>query len=419
MRAAIGNRSIEEIRADFPILERTLPVSGGGERPLVYLDSAATAQKPLQVIDAVTGYYRTSNANVHRGLHRLSEEATSAYERARRTVREFIGASSDREIVFTGGTTDSINLVAASWGRRNISEGDVILLTEMEHHSNLVPWQLLAAERGASLAFIPFDERGVLELKALPELMSDRVKIIALTHMSNVFGTVNDVKAVTDFAHEHGAVVLVDAAQSVPRIPVDVTRLGCDFLAFSGHKAYGPTGIGALYGREALLAEMQPYRGGGEMISAVWLDHATWNDLPYKFEAGTPNIAGAVGLRAALDYLTGLGMDSVMAYEEEITRYALEILSADDSVTIYGSAPERGGVISFNVGGIHAHDSAQLLDGEGIAVRAGHHCAHPLMRKLGVPSALRASFGIYTTRGEIELLAAGIEKVRSFFGNGF
>ena len=406
------------VRDDFPILARNLPVPGGrGEvRPLVYLDNAATSQKPRCVIDAITRYYERSNANVHRGLHRLWEEATEAYESSRAAVARYINARTTREIIFTRGATEALNLVAAAWGRHSLRPGDEILLTEMEHHSNLIPWQLVAEASGASLRFIPFDEHGLLELDELDRLLTDRTKLVGVTHMSNVFGTINPVRRIVEAARERGAVVLVDAAQSVPHMPVDVTELDCDFLAFSGHKMCGPTGVGVLYGKEHLLEAMPPYQGGGEMISSVWLDRATWNELPYKFEAGTPNIAGAVGLHAAIDYLSALGMEAIRTYEEELTRHALERLGGVPEIHIYGEAPERGGVIAFNLGDLHPHDVAQFLDHEGIAIRAGHHCAYPIMRKLGVAATARASLYFYNTADDVDRLVDALDKTKEFFG---
>ena len=409
--------AVDALRRDFPILSRKLPVAGnkGAVRRLVYLDNAATSQKPRQVTEALTRYYEESNANVHRALHRLGEEATAAYEESRGTVGRFIGARSPTEIVFTRGTTESINLVAAAWGRKNVGPGDEILLTEMEHHSNLIPWQLLAAERNATLRFIPFGDDGALQLEALDELLTERTKLVALTHMSNVFGTINPVRRIIETAHERNIPVLLDGAQSVPHLPVDVKELDCDFLAFSGHKMCGPTGIGVLYGKERLLEDMPPYQGGGEMIASVWLDRATWNDLPYKFEAGTPNIAGAVGLKNAVDYLAKLGMDAVRRHEEELTRYALARLRELDDITFHGEAPERGGVVSFSLGEIHPHDIAQFLDNEGVAIRAGHHCAYPIMRKLGVAATARASLYLYNTTEEIDLFVDALRRTREFF----
>jgi cysteine desulfurase/selenocysteine lyase len=402
---APGTLDVAAVRADFPILE-------GG---LAYLDNAATTQKPRQVIEALAGYYRESNANVHRALHRLGEAATEAFEEGRRTVARFIAAAGPAEIVFTRGATEAINLVAASWGRSNVSAGDEILLTEMEHHSNLVPWQLLAEATGATLRFIPFREDGSLDLDRLEALLTARTKLVAVTAMSNVFGTINDTQRIVGAAHAAEIPVLLDGAQSVPHLPVDVQALDCDFLAFSGHKMYGPTGIGVLYGKKRLLEAMPPYQAGGEMIRSVWLDRSTWNDLPYKFEAGTPHIAGAVGLKAAIEYLSGLGMERIRAYEDSLTRYALERLGAVDGLTVHGEAPVRGGVISFTLDGVHPHDVAQYLDSEDIAIRAGHHCAYPIMRKLGVPATARASLAFYNTAGEIERLAGALNRAKEFF----
>jgi len=409
----VGDRTVDSIRGDFPILTRRFH-----GKPLVYLDNAATSQKPVRVLDALRAYYEESNANVHRALYSLAEEATAAYEESRRRLAAFLGARSAREIVFTRGTTEAINLVAQSWGRANLKPGDEILLSEMEHHSNLVPWQLIAAEKGARLRFVPFDGRGVLELDRLEDLWSERTRLVALVHMSNVFGTINDVDRVIRFAHERGVPVLLDAAQSAPHMPIDVQALDCDFLACSGHKMCAPMGIGALYGRERLLEQMPPYMGGGEMISAVWLDRSTWNELPYKFEAGTPNVGGAVALGAAIEYLSELGLANIRAYEESLATAALEALREIPEVRVYGDAPLRGAVISFTLGDIHAHDVSQFLDGEGVAVRAGHHCAHPVMRKLGVAATARASFYFYNTPEEARTLASGLRKAREFFRHG-
>jgi cysteine desulfurase/selenocysteine lyase len=413
-REHIAGISLERIRGDFPILARRIG-QGESSLPLVYLDNAATTQKPRRVIDAIAGYYERYNANVHRSLHTLGEEATEAYERARRAVASFIGARDPEEVVFTRGTTEAINLVAGSWGRASIGRGDRILLTEMEHHSNLVPWQLLAAERGAELAFIPFDSSGSLELDALDSLLGERTRLVSLTLVSNVFGTVNDVRRVARLAHSRGAVVLVDAAQAVPHRGVDVEDLGCDFLAFSGHKTYGPMGIGALWGRKRLLEAMPPYMGGGEMIRSVWLDHATWNDPPGRFEAGTPNVEGAVGLEAAIGYLHELGMPEIARHEYAVIAHALEILGDVPGLRIHGTAPERAGVVSFSLEGIHPHDLAQYLDSRGIAIRAGHHCAQPLMRKLGVPATARASFALYSTAAEVDELGAALRAALRYF----
>lgn len=407
----IGGRSVASIREEFPILSRTT----GDGAPLVYLDNAATTQKPLAVIEAITGYYRSMNANVHRGVHTLGEEATAAFEGARERVRGFINAERTREIIFTRGATESINLVAGSWGGANIREGDEILLTEMEHHSNLVPWQMLAAEKGAKLKFIPFTESGELELDSLDRLWSGRVRLVSVVWMSNVFGTVNDVKRIVRYAHERGVPVLLDGAQAVPHIKTDVRDLGCDFLAFSGHKMYGPMGIGVLYGKEAILEAMPPYMGGGEMIRSVWFDRSTWNELPWKFEAGTPNVEGAVGLAAAAEYLETLGMDGIASYEARLTAYAVDRLDSIPGISVYGRAARRGAVISFLLRSLHPHDTAQFLDSRGIAIRAGHHCAHPLMRRLKIPATARASFSFYNTFEEIDALHRAIVEAEAFF----
>ncbi|MBM4436320.1 MAG: cysteine desulfurase [Actinobacteria bacterium] len=403
------------LRADFPTLR--LEVHG---RPLVYLDNAATSQKPQAVIDVIRGYYEATNANIHRGIHHLSEKATAEFESARVKLARFINAERAHEIIFTRGTTESINLVARSWGDANVCAGDEILLTEIEHHSNLVPWQMLAQRRGAKLRFIPSDRAGRIDLEAYRRLFSPRTKIVAVTHMSNVLGVITPAAELVRIAHEHGVAILLDAAQSVPHLPVDVQALDADFLAFSGHKMLGPTGIGVLYGKEALLDRMEPLFGGGSMIRVVQLESSTWADLPAKFEGGTPHIEGAIGLGAAVDYLSTLGMEAVRQHELELTGYALRQLGDLDGVELYGpeSPAERGGVMSFNIGAIHPHDVGTVLDGEGIAVRAGHHCAQPLMRKLGISATARASFYLYNTREEVDQLVTGIERVKAFFGNG-
>jgi cysteine desulfurase/selenocysteine lyase len=411
---------IDKIRADFPILARQFEAEAGGpRRPLVYLDNAATSQKPRAVIAAIVGYYETMNANIHRSLHRLGEEATAAYEQSRQTVARFIGAASPTEIIFTAGTTAAINLVASAWGRHSIHRGDEILLTEMEHHSNLIPWQILARERGAKLKFIPVQPDGTLDYNEIPRLLTRTTKFVALTHMSNVFGTINAVARIIHLAHEQGALVLLDAAQSVPHLAVNVTELDCDFLAFSGHKIGGPTGIGVLYGKKRFLEAMEPYQGGGEMIRTVTLTEATWNDLPYKFEAGTPPIAGAIGLCAAIDYLNTLGMPAIERHIRQLTESALARLGQIHGLTWFGDPDiRRGGLLSFALDRIHPHDLAQFLDSQGIAVRAGHHCAQPLMRKLGVSGTTRISFGVYNTVAEIETLAATLQQAKEFFHHG-
>ena len=406
----MGGRTVEDVREDFPILDRT--VHG---KTLAYLDNAATSQKPRAVLDAVRVYYEHGNANVHRALHALGEEATAAFEQDRAKVQRFLNARSKREIVFTRGTTEAINLVASSWGDAFLKEGDVILLTDMEHHSNLVPWQLLCARKGCTLAFIPLTPEGALDLEAAESQWTDRIRLVALTHVSNVLGTVNDVKAITEMAHARGALVLVDGAQSVPHFRVDVADIDCDFLAFSGHKMCAPMGIGVLYGKEQVLDSMPPWMGGGEMISAVRREKSTWNELPYKFEAGTPNVEGAIGLGAAIDYLHSLEFPAIQAWEAELARYALARLREIPGLSIYGNAPDRGAVISFNLGSIHAHDVAQYLDKEGIAVRAGHHCAQPLMRLLDIPGTARASFYFYNTLSEIDRLHDALLAAAEFY----
>ena len=407
------------IRQDFPILgDMVLVGVAQTAKPLVYLDTTATSQKPRQVIAAMNQFYEHDNANIHRGLYQLAERATARYEASRAKIAKFIGAASVQEIIFTRSTTESINLIAAAWGRKFVGAGDIILLTEMEHHSNLVPWQMLAKEKQASLKFIPVLDDGTLDLSHLDELLSGRVKLVAMTHISNVLGTINPVKTVIDLAHAKGITVLLDGAQSVPHSPVDVTALDCDFLAFSGHKMCGPTGIGVLYGKRKLLEAMEPYQGGGDMISSVWFDRATWNELPYKFEAGTPDIAGAIGLGAAVDYLTGIGMDNIARYEAAIAHYAVARVKEIAGLRLLGDAKERCAVLSLIFADIHPHDVAQFLDNEGIAVRAGHHCAQPLMRKFKLPATTRASFYFYNTIEEVDKLVANLQKVKEFFSHG-
>lgn len=402
---------VQHIRQDFPILQTQ--VRG---KPLVYLDSAASSQRPRQVVDAMRVYYERDHANVHRGVHTLAERATAAYEGARETVAGFVGASAER-LVWTRGTTEAINLVAHGWARKNLREGDRVLLTHMEHHANLVPWQMAAKDTGAVLDFIPLTEDYRLDLSGLDDLITDRTRLVALSHMSNVLGTVNPVRQIADAAHSVGALVLADAAQSVPHMPVDVDTLGVDFLVFSGHKMLGPTGIGALVTRPELLDSMDPFLGGGEMILEVTFESSTYKTGPHKFEAGTPAIAETVGLAAAVDYLRKLGMEAVHEHEEALTRYALDALGGLEGMTVYGPAgKDRGGAVSFAVEGIHPHDLATILDTEGVAVRAGHHCAQPLMRLLGVPATTRASFYVYNTESEVDALVRALEKARGIFG---
>ena len=401
-----------KIREDFPILRRT--VRG---KPLVYLDSAATSQKPQVVIQALADYYAQTNANIHRGIHALSEEATALYEEARQKVAHLIGAPNTSTVVFTRNATEAINLVSHAWGLRHVGEGDEILLTEMEHHSNLVPWQILAQAKKATLRFIPVTADGQLALEELPRLLTPRTKLLALTLMSNVLATVNPVRQIIQTAHSRGVPVLVDGAQGVPHLPVHVLDLNCDFLAFSAHKMLGPTGVGVLYAKEALLEDMDPFLGGGDMIRDVWLDHAEWNDLPWRFEAGTPNIAGVIAFGAAVDYLTRLGMEEIHRHEQDLAQYALQQLRETEGVTVHGPPDPslRGGLVSFEVQGVHPHDLGQLLDGEGIAIRAGHHCCKPLMRKLGVVATARASFYLYNTRREIDTLLQAVLKAKEVF----
>lgn len=401
------------LRADFPILQQEHHPGV----PLIYLDNAATSQKPLKVIEAIDDYYRRYNANVHRGVHKLSEEATAAYEQARIKLRKFINAGSKREIIYTRGTTEGINLVAQTWGRANLKPGDVVISTQMEHHSNIVPWQLLAAEKGFTLRYIPVLPDGTLDLEAYERFLNEgSIKLVTFTHVSNVLGTVNPVAEMARQAHAAGALVLVDGAQSVPHMSVDVQALDVDFLAFSSHKMLGPTGSGVLYGKRDLLEAMPPWMGGGDMISTVRLDGSTWNDLPYKFEAGTPSIAEAIGLGYAVDYLYAVGMDKIQAHEQEITAYALERLAEVPGVTLYGpEAEKKGAVAAFTLQGIHAHDVAQILDSQGIAVRAGHHCAMPLHDCLGIGASARASFYLYNTPQEVDALIDGLYKVKETF----
>ena len=407
VRAAFN---VRRIREDFPILRQQ--VYG---RPLVYLDNAATSQKPQAVLDALVRFYTTQNANVHRGVHLLSERATEGYEAARRTVQEFLGAARLSEIVFTRGTTESINLAAQTWGRANVGAGDEILISGLEHHSNIVPWQMLAEEKRAVLRVAPLDDRGEVILDEFEKLLGPRTKIVAVAQVSNALGTVNPVRRMIAMAHRHGAVVLIDGAQGVPHGKVDVRELDCDFYAFSGHKVYGPTGIGVLYGKAALLESMPPWQGGGDMIRTVTFAKTTYNDPPYKFEAGTPDIAGAVGLGAALEYVNGVGMANIAAHEHELLVYGTEALGAISGLRMIGTAREKAGVLSFVVESVHPHDLATILDRRGIAIRAGHHCAQPVMDRYGVSATSRASLAFYNTREEIDALAKGIEFAKEVF----
>jgi cysteine desulfurase/selenocysteine lyase len=403
---------VAKIRDDFPVLRREIHPGV----PLVYLDSTATSQKPSVVLDAMDGFYRCCNANIHRGVHTLAEESTGAYETARQRVAEFIRSPSPRQVIFTRNTTESINLVAYTWGRANLKDGDVVILTEMEHHSNLVPWQILAAEKNIRLEFIPVTDDGLLDLDEYRQLLELQPKLVAFTHMSNVLGTINPAVEIVRLAHKAGAVALIDGAQSVPHQPVNVQTLDCDFLAFSAHKMCGPTGIGVLYGRKELLEAMPPFLGGGDMIKRVHLRNFTPNGLPHKFEAGTPAIAEAVGLGAAVSYLTSVGMEAISAHEQEIVSYALERLEEIPGISIFGpSAQYKGGIASFMLKDVHPHDIAQILDGQGVAIRAGHHCAMPLHEKFGIPATARASFYLYNTPAEVDKLVEGIYRVKQVF----
>ena len=401
---------VAEVRKDFPILGRE--VYG---KPLVYLDNAATVQKPRQVVEAMSEEYYNVNANVHRGVHFLSQQATELHEAARETVRRFLNARSTAEIIFTRGTTESINLVAACFGEAFMREGDEVIVSEMEHHANIVSWQLLQARKGIRLRVIPVDDRGQLRMDEYERLFNERTRIVSVTHVSNVLGTVNPVRRIVDVAHAHGVPVLIDGAQSTPHFAVDVQSLGCDFFAFSGHKVYGPTGIGVLYGKEEWLDRLPPYMGGGEMIGHVSFEHTTFADLPLKFEAGTPDYVASTGLARALDYVSGLGMDAIQAHERDLTRYALDRLREIPGMRILGEADDHDAVVSFLVGNIHHLDMGTLLDRLGIAVRTGHHCAEPLMRRFGVEGTVRASFALYNTRAEIDALADGIVRVSRMF----
>lgn len=402
-----------DVKSDFPILNQQI-----NDHPLVYLDSAATAQKPQVVIDAVNHYYLHDNANVHRGVHTLGQRATDAYEGARETVKQFIHAKDSKEIIFTRGTTSSINIVARSYGDAFITAGDEIVLTEMEHHSNLIPWQQVAKRTGATLKFIPLETDGTITMTSVKETITDKTKLVAITHVSNVLGTVNPIKDITAHAHDVGAVVVVDGAQAVPHMAVDVVDLDCDFYAFSGHKMGAPTGIGVLYGKAALLNQMEPVEFGGEMIDFVSLTDATFKELPWKFEGGTPIIAGAVGLAKAIDYLQSIGFDKIAAHEKALTDYAMSKLKQLDGVDIYGPE-ERCGLITFNLTDVHPHDTATVLDSFGVAVRAGHHCCQPLMKWLNVTATARASFYVYNTFEDVDLFIDGLKQAKGFFGDVF
>lgn len=401
---------VGSIRDEFPILAQE--VNG---KPLVYLDNAATTQKPAAVIDAICDYYRNYNSNIHRGVHTLSQKATEAYELARAKLMTFLGAESPSEIIFLRGATEGVNLVSQAWLRPLLEPGDEIILSEMEHHSNIVPWQLLREQAGAVLRVAPIRENGEIDLQGYEDLFSDRTRFVSLTHVSNALGTINPIRQMVASARERGVPVLVDGAQAAAHQAISMEELGCDFYAVSGHKMYGPTGIGALYGRRSLLEKMPPYHGGGEMILSVSFDETIYNDLPYKFEAGTPNIAGAIGLGAAVDYMENIGLDAIAAHEQDLLEYATAEASAIDGLRIIGQAAEKAGILSFNLGDVHPHDVGTILDQEGIAVRAGHHCAQPVLERLGVQATVRASFALYNTRSEIDRLVEGIGKVEEVF----
>jgi cysteine desulfurase/selenocysteine lyase len=411
MKESTEALDVERIRKDFPILHQE--VHG---RPLVYLDSAATSQKPQVVLDALAEYYARDNANVHRGVHQLSERATEAYEGARARIQRFLNAAHPREIVFVRGTTEGINLVAQTYGRRTVGPGDEVIITALEHHSNIVPWQMLCEETGAMLRVVPIDDAGEVDLDAYERLLGEWTRLVAVAHVSNALGTIVPVKRMIEAAHHHGIAVLVDGAQAAPHMRVDVRDLNCDFYTFSGHKTYGPTGIGVLYGKTALLEAMPPYQGGGDMIKSVSFEKTVYNDLPYKFEAGTPNIAGAIGLGAALEYLDGLGLDRVAAHEHALLVHGTERLTALPGLRLVGTAREKASVLSFLVNGVHAHDVGSILDREGIAVRTGHHCAMPVMTRFGIAATARASLAVYNTREDIDALVEALAKVREIFG---
>jgi cysteine desulfurase/selenocysteine lyase len=400
-----------QIRGDFPILSRT--VNG---KPLVYLDNAATAQKPRSVIEALGRYYESHNANIHRGVHTLSVEATEAYERGRAAVQRFIGAPRPEEIVFVRSATEGINLVAQAFARPRLQRGDEILISHLEHHSNIVPWQMVCGQTGATLKVVPINDAGEIDLEAYERLLGPRTRLVAMAHVSNALGTINPVSEIVEQAHRRGVPVLIDGAQAAPHMRIDVSAIGCDFYVITGHKMFGPTGIGALYGRYDLFEAMEPYQGGGEMILSVTFDKTEYNHVPHKFEAGTPNIAGAVGLAAAIDYLDGIGMEAITAYEHDLLGYATDALTSVDGVRLIGTAQQKAAVLSFLVGDVHPHDVGTILDQEGVAVRTGHHCAQPVMERYGLSATVRASLALYNTREDVDVLVAGVEKVRKVFG---
>lgn len=401
---------VHKIRQDFPMLKQ---LAYG--KPLAYLDNAATSQKPQAVIDALMRYYTNDNSNIHRGVHLLSERATQHYEEAREKVRQFVNAKEKREIIFVRGTTEALNLIAHSYGRANVNAGDEVLITALEHHSNIVPWQMLCSERSARLRVAPINDEGEVLLDDFAQLINERTKLVSIAHVSNALGTINPVREMVEMAHRQNIPVMIDGAQAAPHTRIDVQELDCDFYAFSGHKVYGPTGIGVLYGKSELLEAMSPYQGGGDMIASVTFDKTTYNTLPYKFEAGTPNIAGTIGLGAAIDYVSEIGLDSIARHEHDLLSYGTEALSQIPGLRLIGTAKKKAGVLSFVLEGIHPHDVGTVLDREGIAIRTGHHCAMPLMERFGVPATARASLAVYNTREEIDTLVAGIQKVKEVF----
>lgn len=407
----VAGFDVEKLRKDFPILGEKVH-----NKPLVYFDNAATSQKPQVVIDAVHRFLSTCNSNIHRGVHQLSEQATEAYEQSRKKVQRFINAAESREIIFVRGTTEAINLVAYSYGRKHIQAGDEILISTMEHHSNIVPWQILCEQTGAVLRVVPINDAGEVRLDEYEKLLTPRTRLVSMVHVSNALGTINPVREIVRLAHRQGVPVLIDGAQAVPHLNVDVREIGCDFYAFSGHKVFGPTGIGVLYGKADLLEAMPPYQGGGDMIKSVTFEKTLYNDLPYKFEAGTPHIAGVIGLGVAVDYVSGVGMERIAAYEHELLVYATGALSAMPGVRIIGTAREKASLLSFVLEGVHAHDVGTILDHEGVAIRAGHHCAMPVMQRFGVPATARASLAFYNTREEIDVLGGAITKAIEMFG---
>jgi len=402
---------VERIRQDFPILSEQVY-----DKPLVYFDSAASAQKPRAVIDAISNVYETKYANVHRGVHYMSQKATDAMEESRESVRTFINAADVREIIFVRGATEGINLVAHCWGRQNLSAGDEIIVSVMEHHSNIVPWQMIADQTGAVLKVIPIGDDGALDMDAYADLMSDKTKIVAITHISNALGTITPIAEIIRIAHERGVPVLVDGCQAAPHVALDMQALGADFYVFSGHKIYGPSGIGVLYGKAALLETMPPYQGGGEMIDVVTFEKTTYADLPFKFEAGTPHISGAIGMGAAIKYINGIGLENIAAHENDLLAYGTEKLSEINSLNLVGTAPEKAAILSFVLETVHPHDVGTILDREGIAVRTGHHCAQPVMDRFDIAATIRASIGMYNTREEIDVLVAGLGRVQEIFG---